>query len=681
MPPATSIPGGTNGLFNRPKLFFMISRGTKRERSTFRKNLANHASRSTTINQKQNKNARILGTIGRVFPLTIRKKGWRDDEFPFSMAVRRMRRLSLIYIFSIGVVLLLVTIAVMYEVGVVVLQDQAAMAGELQALNDLADLASTLKDAETGQRGYLLTGEDPYLQPYRSGLAEVNERLAAVEKDAAAGTISADKLESINNLVRQKLDEMEKTVQLRRQKGLGPALAVVKDNTGKQLMDEFRSEMAKVHSSTQAKFDAAEKEASRMTSGRTTVFVIGGLMNLVCWIWSFRTIGTEMRRRQEASDETARQKEFLATTLASIGDAVILTNEAGKVTFLNREAERLTGWSNADAVARPLPEVFKIVNEETRQPVENPVDKVLRLGTVVGLANHTVLLAQGGVEFPIDDSAAPIRDGTGKLFGTVLVFRDFTEQKKVQAALSRSNEQLEKLVEERTVKLREMVAELQQVSYAISHDMRAPLRAMSGFATILQEETAKFDAPVLKDYANRIALAAARLDRLIQDALHYTKATLQKVPMGPVDLDALVRGLIESYPNLQPDKADIVIDGRLPAVLGNEALLTQCFSNLLGNAVKFVAPGARPKIRVHSSANRQMAVIRVADNGIGIPPNAHPRLFKMFERVAGNYEGTGIGLAIVRKVVERMGGQTGVKSEPGNGSEFWVELPLARAAG
>jgi PAS domain S-box-containing protein len=379
------------------------------------------------------------------------------------------------------------------------------------------------------------------------------------------------------------------------------------------------------------------------------------------------------------------EKELLATTLESIGDAVIVTDPEGRITFLNAEAERLTKWRNSDATGQPLPNILRILNEETRAPVENPMEKVLRLGGVVGLANHTVLIAKDGTEIPIDDSAAPIRHADGPLLGVVLVFRDFTERKQSEKALREAHEQLsdravqlEKLVQERTAKLQDVVNELQHVSYAIAHDMRAPLRAMHTFATLLSEDAAAGATPTqTEEYCRRIIVSASRLDKLIQDALHYTKMAQQDMPLTPVDLSQLVRELIETYPNLHENNADILVENKLPVVLGNDALLTQCFSNLLGNAVKFVAPGMRPEVRVRAEIRDRMARIWVIDKGVGIPKGAQPRLFKMFQKLDAEYEGTGIGLAIVRKVVERMGGNVGVESEASAGSSFWVELPLA----
>ncbi len=386
-----------------------------------------------------------------------------------------------------------------------------------------------------------------------------------------------------------------------------------------------------------------------------------------------------------AREALEREKELLATTLASIGDAVIVTDEEGRITYVNAEAERLTKWSSGDAHGQALPKVFCIVNEETRAPVENPVEKVLRLGGVAGLADHTILIAKDGAETPIDDSAAPIRRPGGPLFGAVLVFRDFTERKKAeeilrdaQQKLSQHAAELEETVAERTAKLKETVNDLESFSYSIAHDMRAPLRAMGMFARLLKDKVPAIStSPEARVYCEKIVIGAARLDNLINDALNFTKAALKESPLQQVDLLKLVHGLLDTYPNLQSGTADIQIEENLPIVLGNESLLTQCFSNLLGNAVKFVAPGVHPKVRVRSEIKDGFARIWVEDKGIGIPKHAQSRVFAMFQKLDDRYEGTGIGLAIVRKVVERMGGIVGVESEPDQGSRFWVDLRVA----
>jgi signal transduction histidine kinase len=167
------------------------------------------------------------------------------------------------------------------------------------------------------------------------------------------------------------------------------------------------------------------------------------------------------------------------------------------------------------------------------------------------------------------------------------------------------------------------------------------------------------------------------MDQLITDALSYSHAVRTDLQLAPIDPARLLRGMIESYPVFQEPNAHIRIDSNLPAVLANEAGLTQCFSNLLGNAVKFVAPGTVPEVKIRAEGNEGCVRLWFEDNGIGIPEAMKDRVFDMFQRASKEYEGTGIGLALVRKVSERMGGNVGVESEPGRGSRFWLELKRA----
>jgi len=245
--------------------------------------------------------------------------------------------------------------------------------------------------------------------------------------------------------------------------------------------------------------------------------------------------------------------------------------------------------------------------------------------------------------------------------------------------LARANEQLERKVQERTAKLQELVGDLEHFSYTLIHDMRAPLRAMRGFAQLMMESCAPCDKEQPKLFLERIITSSERMDWLITDALNFTKAVRQELPLEPVDAAQLLRGMLDSYPELQPSRAHIKITGDIPLVMGNQAGLTQCFSNLLGNAVKFVTPGQLPEVSIR--AERRGASVRLwfEDRGIGIPPEALDRVFDMFHRAHKDYQGTGIGLALVRKVTQRMGGRVGVESEVGKGSKFWIELQAYHA--
>ncbi|HUR44918.1 MAG TPA: ATP-binding protein [Candidatus Saccharimonadales bacterium] len=262
--------------------------------------------------------------------------------------------------------------------------------------------------------------------------------------------------------------------------------------------------------------------------------------------------------------------------------------------------------------------------------------------------------------------------------------RDITERKEVERALvaateeiNRHAQELEGLVSERTNELQETVGELERFSYSVSHDMRAPLRAMQGYAKMLLEDySGKLDAQGA-DYLQQILRSSLRLDRLIRDVLSYTRVLYSQLPMEAVDLDRLVREIITALPNGQPIPPEIQIEGKLPVVQANAALLSQCFSNLISNGVKFVSSGTTPRLEISSERASDGSVrVCIKDNGIGIAQENQNRVFGLFERLNAHqaYEGTGIGLTIVRKAAERMGARAGFESAPGEGSNFWIEF-------
>jgi PAS domain S-box-containing protein len=374
-----------------------------------------------------------------------------------------------------------------------------------------------------------------------------------------------------------------------------------------------------------------------------------------------RDITEELRARTEI----AVQREWLHVTMNSIGDAVITTDNVGNITYLNPAAEELTAWSSAEAAGKPLEDVFRIINEESRRNVENPTSKVLREGRTVGLANHTLLIARDGRERSIDDSAAPIRNSQGQILGVVLIFRDVTERRDTERQLRIQ-----------TTELRRTNDELSQFAYAISHDLREPLRNVHNFSELLVREYEQPSNSNAQAYAKYVLDGVSRMEMLLNDLLVYSQmGPAQEQARRETNTGEIVRKTLETLrATIYESQAEITSD-HLPTVLGHEAQLSQLFQNLISNAIKYRSDSP-PRIHVRAHKQNHEWVFSVRDNGIGIAPEYHKMIFGVFKRLQGkDIPGTGIGLAICSKVVELHGGRIWVESQSGEGSEFFFTIP------
>lgn len=391
------------------------------------------------------------------------------------------------------------------------------------------------------------------------------------------------------------------------------------------------------------------------------------------------SLGIQRKRAEEALRHSQKAEEARRIELETLMEAV------PAIVWIahDRECRRITGNRAGSELLRvPLggnlsrtapdkerPTAFEVYKNE--QPVpdwELPVQKVARTGVAVRDEELELQFIDGTTVW-IYGNVVPLSDEDGSVRGVIATFLDITDKK-------RAEEKLERTVAERTAQLRDTVAELEAFSYSIAHDMRAPLRAMTSFSRLLREDFSERLPDHGKDYARRISVSAERLDRLIQDVLNYSKISRAELPLESVDVDTLAREIIDSYPYWQDAGATILVQSPMPRVIGNTAALTQCLSNLLSNAVKFVKPGVSPHICVWSEDHGDWVRLWFEDNGIGISEEGRKRIFQMFQRLnaSNEFEGTGIGLTIVRKAVEKMGGRVGVESVEGYGSRFWIEL-------
>jgi PAS domain S-box-containing protein len=382
-----------------------------------------------------------------------------------------------------------------------------------------------------------------------------------------------------------------------------------------------------------------------------------------------------------------RQAELAARKLAAVvensQDAIYTTDLDGTITGWNKGSEQIFGYTAREAIGK---NITPLILPAARQREESQIIEQLRKGEQV---HHyeTSRVTRDGREITVSLAVSLLKDpASGDIIGISKIARDITQHKRMQEDLVKAHADLEDYsrnleaqVAERTAHLQQTIADLEAFSFTVSHDLRSPLRAMQGFAGAVQSEYAdKLDAQG-RDYLERISSSAMRLDKLILEVLNYSQVGRGEVPIRSIDLNQLVEEVLHSYPSLQTPRADITIKRPLPSVLGNHSSLVQCVSNLLENAVKFIPSGGRAKVRVWADKRDSKIRLSIEDNGIGIPEDSLSKIFEPFQRAhpRAGYEGTGMGLAIVQKAAQRMGGTVGVQSRDGHGSTFWIELPAA----
>lgn len=391
---------------------------------------------------------------------------------------------------------------------------------------------------------------------------------------------------------------------------------------------------------------------------------------------------TDVTARKQAQEnlvqlriESDRERRVYQGILSTTPDLVYVFNPQHQFTYVNDALLKMWGRTFEDSVGKTC---LQLGYEPWHAEMHNrEIDTVVATGRQI--RGEVPFTGTNGRRI-YDYIFAPVFGAKGEVEAVAGTTRDVTEMAQARETVAERREELERIVSERTAKLQQTVEQLEEFSYSVSHDLRSPARAMQAYSeALLQDHGARLDeeARALLDRINR---SSRRMDRLIQDLLTYTRISRREVPLERVSLAKLMPEIVQQYPELHADRAKIELpEAPLPDVVAHEPSLTQVISNLLTNAVKFVEPGKRPHVQISFEPVDRIVRLWFKDNGIGVPLKHQERLFGMFERVHKDreYEGNGIGLAIVRKAVERMNGRVGVVSDGVSGSRFWIELPAA----
>lgn len=406
------------------------------------------------------------------------------------------------------------------------------------------------------------------------------------------------------------------------------------------------------------------RESSYVDRGMGTAMIVLALILCFCLLlwWCSRDVAKHEKRSRSAELELQRKNAQLAAFLETAAVGLHRVGPDGIIQWANAAEMEMLGYSADEFIGHHIREFH----------ADEPVicDILERLSAGEKLYGYEARLKHkdGFIKHVLIDSSVLWEDG--RFVHTQCFTRDVTER-------VHAREILEQTVAERTASLTEALAQMEEFSYSVSHDLRAPVRAINGFTQMALEDHGAAMTPQVRDLLEKVGLSVKRMEHLIADILQYSRVARAELKLSPIALDEFLSAIIRENPELQPPLASIAIRAPLDSVLGHESHLSQAVTNILRNAVKFVRPGDSPQIQLWTERHNGSVRLWVKDNGIGIDPKYHARLFRLFERAHDSsvYEGTGVGLAIVRKSTEKMGGKVGVESDGMSGSKFWIELP------
>jgi len=571
------------------------------------------------------------------------------------------RRFSVIGGFAVLRAVLLINTAVTRRQIAVQDSNQAWVEHTQRVQLELTTVESLLKDAETGQRGYLYTGEARYLEPYNTAVQQIDSHITTLAELVTDNPKQLGRVVTLRTLSKVKLEELATTIALFGEGRKDEARGIVLSDMGKRTMDQVRAqtaEMAREESSLEsARLEAVSSSTRSLmrTLYLATALAIAGLVFLALYILR------EMDQREKHAAEIRQREEWFRVTLASIGDAVIATDEHGTVIFINPVAEELTGIGLRQAQGQPIHKVFPIFNEQTRNPVDNPVAKVLEQGRVMGLANHTILQHTDGHMIPIEDSAAPIFDDAHKLRGVVMVFRDVTGEKQAQEVLRKA----------------EKLAAAGRLAATVAHEINNPLEAVCNLIYIVKNTNS-----LPEDTVNYLNMAEQELERVS----HITRQTLgfyrDSSEAGPVVLSDVIESVLRLYENKLKSKS-IVVEiepSDCPPVHALQGEIKQLIANLISNAADAVAPGGKIRISMASTKQSNGVEVTIADNGPGVPEKNRAHIFEPFFTTKEDV-GTGLGLWVSKEIAERHGGKIELSPDHHSdlgGAVFVVFLPYER---
>jgi len=571
-------------------------------------------------------------------------------------------------------VLIIATTGVFIRSIQIVRDDAGWVSRTNEVVGELNSVVAAVREMEAGAGGHVITGDVDFLNSFRQAEERAKRTVDHIADLVVDDDMQAESVRRLRPILEDKIETIRELTVARETGNFEQAKAVLDSGRSRRAMDLVVAEIERMRGVELRLLNERRAEAATNYAVALAAALISGIIGAAVLFVSGRLINTEFEARIKSESECEEQRQQLAFTLASIGDAVISADTSGNVTLLNRAAESLTGWSTHDGAKRPLTEIFRIVDEGTRAPLVNPALAALKENSTVASSNHTILITKDGRDVAIEVGAAPIRARDGVMTGVVLVFRDVTERRTI-----------ERLEEEQRTALIENEKRKDAFLATLAHELRNPLAPIANGLELISLQVR--DPEALRQTRDVMARQVRHMIRLIDDLLDVSRINRGSLLLrsDPAEISEVVRSAVDmSRPLIDSARHELAISlSPQPLwVHGDPMRLAQVMTNLLNNAAKFTPPGGTIRLSTHREDSA--AVIRVRDSGIGIPPADVNRVFDMFVQLdptnPRSQGGLGLGLNLAKHIIEKHGGSIAAASEgEGRGTEFTIRLPLGPA--
>jgi PAS domain S-box-containing protein len=545
------------------------------------------------------------------------------------------------------------------------------------AVEVLETLMRYERSAESAQRGFLLTGNERFLENYSHALSKAKESFAALQKNISNEKDGAARVDALRVAFDQKAKLMEEGISIRRASGLDAVRVWLDQSADFEAMNALR-DLANLQLETEATLLIKSKEATeRVGAFSKGMIVVVTLFALALFLGGTRTILRDLRRRTDIERALAQERNLLDALINTLPEYVYVKDLERRFIMNNKAHLELLGLkTQAEALGKRSEDFFP--TERIQSYVEGDL-KILQNG-ISSFAVLDCFKDKSGHPWWISTTKVALRDADGKITGLVGISTDVTQYKVAEEQLRLTAARIER-----------QNRELQDFATVASHDLQEPLRKIVAFTDRVLRKHDQTLGEDGQDYLQRSLDAARRMQTLIQDLLKLSQVGSREGHFAPVDLSELLWDVLSDLEIQVETSRAILKVGALPVIDGDPVLLRQLFQNLLANAMKFQQPGVPPIISVQASIEPATAEpmpgqletdsvckITVTDNGIGFDQKFSDQIFTIFQRLHSRekYEGTGIGLAVVRRIVERHGGKIEAHSVENEGATFSVTLPV-----